>query len=104
MASSRHARPLLTLTVFANTKQELYEPLWEEMLVRFEERGIRVRGIWIADVAQQGQSGIANEHLLGNDPCWDDHSRDLLHLINVKRKDMPRPLVGVGHSMGGNNL
>jgi alpha-beta hydrolase superfamily lysophospholipase len=74
------------------------------MLVRFEERGIRVRGIWIADVAQQGQSGIANEDLLGNDPCWDDHSRDLLHLINVKRKDMPRPLVGVGHSMGGNNL
>jgi hypothetical protein len=96
--------PLLTFQLFANTKQELYEPLWEEMLVRFEERGIRVRGIWIADVAQQGQSGIANEYRLGNDPCWNDHSRDLLHLINVKRKDMPRPLVGVGHSMGGNNL
>lgn len=90
--------------MLANTRQELYEPLWEEMLVGFEERGIRVRGIWIADVAQQGHSGIVNELLLGNDPCWNDHSRDLLHLINLMRKDMSRPLVGVGHSMGGNNL
>jgi len=84
--------------------QELYEPLWEEMLLRFKERGTGVRGIWIADVAQQGHSGILNEHLLGNDPCWNDHSRDLLGLINMKRKEMPRPIVGVGHSMGGNNL
>lgn len=74
------------------------------MLVRFEERRVGIRGIWIADVAQQGQSGIVNEHLLGNDPCWNDHSRDLLHLINLKRKEMPRPVVGIGHSMGGNNL
>lgn len=35
---------------------------------------------------------------------WWDHPRDLLHLINVKRKEMPRPIVGVGHSMGGAHL
>ena len=29
--------------------------------------GIRIRGIWIADVANQNQSGVLNEKLLGND-------------------------------------
>lgn len=31
-----------------------------------------------------------------------DHARDLLHLTNVFRAEMPRPLVGIGHSFGGN--
>ena len=35
---------------------------------------------------------------------WFDHSRDLLHLVNVKRDEMPRPIVGIGHSMGGAHL
>jgi predicted alpha/beta hydrolase len=35
---------------------------------------------------------------------WLDHSRDLLHLINVKRHEMPRPIVGIGHSFGGAQL
>lgn len=47
-----------------------------------------------------------------NDKClyglhlasWFDHPRDLLHMINHFRNQMPRPLVGIGHSMGGNNL
>ena len=84
--------------------KELYEPLWDDLLVRLEERKLRLRGIWIADVAQQGQSGLMNEDLLGNDPSWSDHPRDLLHMINLKRDEMPRPLVGIGHSMGGNHL
>jgi hypothetical protein len=33
-----------------------------------------------------------------------DHARDLLQLINLKRAEMPRPLIGIGHSMGGTNL
>lgn len=82
--------------------KELYEPLWEDLVTELEKKGIRVRGIWIADVAWQGQSGILNEDKLGNDPAWTDHARDLLHMINVFRKDMPRPLVGIGHSFGGN--
>ncbi|RAO69386.1 uncharacterized protein BHQ10_005398 [Talaromyces amestolkiae] len=31
---------------------------------------------------------------------WYDHSRDLLHMINHFRDEMPRPLIGVAHSMG----
>lgn len=80
----------------------------------------------MADVAHQGESSVINEDLLGNDrmypsltiltfinkrtfltrttASWFDHPRDLLHLINVKRHEMPRPLVGVGHSMGGAHL
>ncbi|KAK1759498.1 alpha/beta-hydrolase [Echria macrotheca] len=82
--------------------KELYEPLWEDLLGQLNQRGINVRGIWIADVAWQGQSGIINEANLGNDPFWHDHSRDLLHMINHFRRSMPRPLIGIGHSFGAN--
>ncbi|KAI1805327.1 putative toxin biosynthesis protein [Daldinia bambusicola] len=81
--------------------KELYEPLWADLHARAQNHGFRIRGIWIADVANQGYSGTLNEHVLGNDPSWHDHARDLLHVANVFRADMPRPIVGVGHSFGG---
>lgn len=87
--------------------KELYEAMWAELHARAHQRqpgGFRIRGIWIADVANQGRSGALNEDLLGDDPCWHDHTRDLLHMTNVFRAEMPRPLVGVGHSFGGNIL
>ncbi|KAF2264505.1 alpha/beta-hydrolase [Lojkania enalia] len=84
--------------------KELYEPLWDEFLKRAEQHGFRIRSIWIADIVHQGWSGVLNEDKLGNDPAWLDHSRDLLHMINTFRKQMPRPIVGVGHSMGGAQL
>ncbi|KAL4920239.1 Alpha/beta hydrolase family-domain-containing protein [Aspergillus aurantiobrunneus] len=84
--------------------KELYEPLWEELISRSKANGFRIRSIWMADVAHQGQSSVNNEDLLGNDPSWFDHPRDLLHLVNVKRKEMPRPIIGIGHSMGGAHL
>lgn len=47
--------------------QELYEPLWEEIHARSKANGFRIRSIWMADVAHQGQSSVINEDLLGND-------------------------------------
>ncbi|KAJ5133693.1 hypothetical protein N7526_005058 [Penicillium atrosanguineum] len=84
--------------------KELYEPLWEEIHARSQEAGFRIRSIWMADVAWQGESSVINEDSLGNDPSWFDHPRDLLHLLNVKRAEMPRPIIGIGHSMGGAHL
>ena len=84
--------------------KELYEPFWEELYMVLKKQGQEIQSIWIADFANQGASGILNEHDLGNDPSWNDHARDLLHMVNHFRKEMPRPLVGVGHSMGANNL
>lgn len=84
--------------------KELYEPLWEDLLTQSEKQGWRIRSIWIADVAHQGYSSVLNERLLGNEPGWHDHVRDLLYMINQKREEMPRPIVGIGHSMGGNQL
>ena len=74
------------------------------MLAHSATNGFRIRGIWIADVAWQGQSGILNEDILGDDPHYNDHARDLLQLINLKREQMPEPIVGVGHSIGGNHV
>ncbi|KAK3292013.1 Alpha/beta hydrolase family-domain-containing protein [Chaetomium fimeti] len=84
--------------------KELYEPLWDELQKKTAETGIRIRSIWIADMWNQGQSGVLNEKILGNDPSWWDHTRDLANLINQKRDEMPQPLVGMGHSMGGAQL
>ncbi|KAK3303056.1 Alpha/beta hydrolase family-domain-containing protein [Chaetomium strumarium] len=84
--------------------KELYEPLWDDLHKRTPQSGIRIRSIWIADMWNQGQSGVLNEKILGNDPSWWDHSRDLMHLINEKQDEMPQPLVGIGHSMGGAQL
>lgn len=84
--------------------KELYEPLWEDLLSQCEAQGVQIRSIWIADVCHQGASGVRNEDKLGNDPSWFDHCRDLLLLVNTFREDMPRPIMGVGHSMGAAQL
>ncbi|KAF8867252.1 alpha/beta-hydrolase [Acephala macrosclerotiorum] len=84
--------------------KELYEPLWEDLHARSKNNGFKIRSIWVADLANQGASGALNEFLLGDDPSWSDYPRDLLHMINVFRKEMPMPIVGIGHSIGGNVL
>ncbi|KAL2128632.1 hypothetical protein VTI74DRAFT_8919 [Chaetomium olivicolor] len=84
--------------------KELYEPLWDDLYKLVSKNGIRIRAIWIADMWNQGQSGVLNEKILANDPSWFDNARDLMALINEKREEMPHPLVGVGHSMGAAQL
>ena len=84
--------------------KELYESLWVHVHQSLKVRNIRIRSIWIADVAFQGASSVLNEGQLGNDPSWLDHPRDLFLMVNHFRHSMPRPIVGIGHSMGGNNL
>src|ERR1700759_5096755 len=60
--------------------KELYEPLWDDLLVESQKpgSGFRIRSIWMGDAAHQGQSYVLNEGKLGNDPGWFDHPRDLL--------------------------
>ena len=47
--------------------KELYEPLWDDLYKQLASQNRRLRSIWIADVAQQGQSGVVNEAILGHD-------------------------------------
>ncbi|KAF4503529.1 host-specific AK-toxin Akt2 [Fusarium agapanthi] len=84
--------------------KELYEPLWDELYDRAGQQDLRIRSIWIADVWNQGQSGVLNERVLGNDLSWFDHARDLMNLINQHQRDIRHPIVGIGHSMGGTQL
>lgn len=51
----------------AGTGQELYEPLWEDLLAESKKLGFRIRSIIIADAAWQGKSGQLNASKLGND-------------------------------------
>ncbi|OJJ67267.1 hypothetical protein ASPBRDRAFT_136499 [Aspergillus brasiliensis CBS 101740] len=80
--------------------KELYEPLWDELLE--QANTFNVRSIWVADCASMGMSGLLNEDKLSMDCSWMDHARDLFLMINHFREQMPRPIVGVGHSFGGN--
>lgn len=48
-------------------RKELYEPIWEGILSQLNDEGIRIRSIWIADIANQAASGVLNEVYLGND-------------------------------------
>ena len=84
--------------------KELYEPFWDSLLQHSKKSSFRIRHIFIADVAHQGQSSILNESKLGNDPSWYDHPRDLFNLVNYFRRDFVLPIVGIGHSMGGSQL
>jgi len=84
--------------------KEAYEPLWDDLLQFSRKRGFRIRNIWIADMSNQGASGVMNENLQGDDPSYFDHSRDLLHMVNTFREQMPRPIIGIGHSLGATQL
>jgi pimeloyl-ACP methyl ester carboxylesterase len=79
--------------------KELYEPFWDA-LYSYSRGRFGVRAIWMADVCNQGESGVLNEEELGNEPSDFDHARDYLCLVNHFRKEMPLPIVGLGHSMG----
>ncbi|TGO69751.1 hypothetical protein BOTNAR_0007g00320 [Botryotinia narcissicola] len=80
------------------------KPLWEDVHARAKANGFKIRSIWIADLAHEGASSVINEQLLGNDPSWIDHARDLLHMVNTYRSQMPLPIIGIGHSFGANML
>ncbi|KAJ5693156.1 hypothetical protein N7462_002579 [Penicillium macrosclerotiorum] len=84
--------------------KELYEPLWDDIYERLQFHNRRIRSIWIADVVHQGQSAVLNEEILGDDPSWFDHERDLLFLMNLFQDYITQPIIGVGHSMGGLQL
>ncbi|PWW76000.1 alpha/beta-hydrolase [Tuber magnatum] len=84
--------------------KELYEPFFDHLLVEYEKSGLRIRSIWAPDAAHQGASGVLNEEVIGDDPCWNDHSRDVLHMVNQRPQDFQPPIIGMGHSYGGHTI
>jgi hypothetical protein len=72
--------------------------------LQLQSLGVRVRGIWALDAANQGASGVLNEAVIGDQPCWNDYPRDVLHFINTFAAQLPPPIVGMGHSYGGHAM
>ncbi|KAJ5652580.1 alpha/beta-hydrolase [Penicillium longicatenatum] len=81
--------------------KEVYEPVWEALYEQSSALGFNIGSIWIADPVNIAQGERLNHGKLGEDPSWMDHSRDLMQMINQFRDQMPRPLIGIGHSAGG---
>ncbi|KAJ5102989.1 hypothetical protein N7532_003518 [Penicillium argentinense] len=84
--------------------KELYEPLFEEIFRRCSRSGMKIRSIWIADMFNVGESAVANTDNLGCDPAWIDHAHDLWSVINFFKSEMAKPIIGLGHSYGCNQL
>ena len=63
--------------------QEVYEPLWDEILANTTKRGFRIRSIWIADMVNHSASGILNQDLLGTDGTRILLFQTLMSLIEV---------------------
>ncbi|KAJ5734326.1 hypothetical protein N7493_003112 [Penicillium malachiteum] len=80
--------------------KEAYEPLFEQVFRKASLAGVNIRSIWIADPFNMGESAVANRENLGRDGSTIDHSRDLWGMMNHFRHQMPKPIVGLGHSMG----
>ncbi|KAJ5273776.1 hypothetical protein N7478_008901 [Penicillium angulare] len=80
--------------------KETYEPLFEDVLRKASLAGLNIRSIWIADQFNVGESALANQKNLGHDGSTVDHSRDLWGMVNHFRHDMPKPIIGLAHSMG----
>lgn len=81
--------------------KEVFEPFYDALLTLSEKNGnFRIRSIWSADSWNTAGSYTLNKDLVGDDPHWLDHSRDLYHLINVFQADMPPPIIGMGESWG----
>lgn len=44
----------------------MLEPLWDDLYAHLKEQSVPLRGIWIADVSNQGASGVLNEDVQGD--------------------------------------
>lgn len=68
--SNSHPQPgdVTIIGAVANSfPKETAEPYWDDLYKALKAKGRRIRSIWIADPANQGQSGVLNERILGPD-------------------------------------
>ncbi|KAB8218153.1 hypothetical protein BDV33DRAFT_232339 [Aspergillus novoparasiticus] len=96
---------VLRLHVKQYTPRERPEPLTSEAVTIIAAHGELYEPlIWVAEAVNMGMSAILNEDKLSTDFSWMDHPRDLFLMINHFRDEIPRPLVGLGHSFGRNTI
>jgi len=60
---------------------------------------LKIRGIWIADMAHQNANVVINEEFLGKDYYLFDHAQYLLRLVDIFGKDLPLPIIGIKHGV-----
>lgn len=81
--------------------KEILEPLWDAFLTHSKTNNFSIRSIWALDPSTQAASGVLNESIQGDDPSIHDTARDVLCMVSAFRLEMPQPIIGFGHSLGG---
>ncbi|KAG4443259.1 hypothetical protein IFR05_001302 [Cadophora sp. M221] len=84
--------------------RELYEPFWEDLYHTLSKSSIRIRSIWVPSISNSGSNTHLNPSLIHDPVSVFDHSRDILHLLNVFRSEIVQPIIGIGHSIGAAQL
>ncbi|KAH6711674.1 Alpha/beta hydrolase family-domain-containing protein [Leptodontidium sp. MPI-SDFR-AT-0119] len=84
--------------------KELYEPFWEDLYHALSKSSIRIRSIWVPSVSNSGSNTHINPSLIHDPVSVFDHTRDILHLLNVFRSEILQPIIGIGHSIGASQL
>lgn len=87
--------------------KESYEPMFESFYSEMKAKhGISLNYILAMEPVNQGHSAVLNEDKLGNDMLWTDAWRDVVavhyYLMLQDHPIINTPLIGIGHSFGGN--
>lgn len=95
----------IVMSAGLGVSKEPFEPFFDALLACSERTGaFRIRNIWCADPWNMAESYRLNQDLVGDDPHWLDHSRDLYHFINTYQRQMPPPIIGMGESWGAGHF
>lgn len=99
--------PTLVFHAANGLPKEALVPFFEAMYLNFKDNSIQLNGIIALESVNQANSNIINEKILGDTYEWNDGPRDVMSALSYLRFGrhplmMSGPLIGMGHSVGGN--
>ncbi|CAG8695121.1 26416_t:CDS:2, partial [Dentiscutata erythropus] len=81
-----------------------HKELWNPIINMLHERRHRWNGgdMWALDCSNHGDCAVLNKDILPDKFLWSDFARDILQLIDEAK--IQKPIIGVGHSLGGASM
>jgi pimeloyl-ACP methyl ester carboxylesterase len=93
----------LNVNCHSNNGQELYEPLWDDLLAALNIKNLKIRNIFTITHPHLSPASL-NPEFITDGSRLSDTARDLLFLVNHFRHTIIHPIMGIGHSVGASQL
>ncbi|CAG8593838.1 6512_t:CDS:2 [Ambispora leptoticha] len=81
--------------------KEIWEPVLKKLTQEYHFDSWDIK-LWAMDCYNSGDSAVLNEAFLPDSFSWKDYALDILSVIDEAK--LQKPLIGVGHSMGGSSM